>query len=250
MKITLKVWRQAGPKDAGKFETYTHDGIIPDMSFLEMLDVFNEKLLEEGVEPIAFEHDCREGICGSCGCMVNGRAQGPGDGTTLCQVHMRSYKDGDTITLEPFRAKAFPILKDLVVDRSAFDSIIRAGGYISVRTGAAQDANARPIEKAIADEAFDAATCIGCGACVASCPNGSASLFTSAKIAHLNMLPQGAPEKYKRATAMVTAMDEAKFGACSNHEECEATCPKGIGVEYISQMNKNLIWGELFEHDS
>ncbi len=249
MNITLKVWRQAGPKDAGKFETYQHDGIIEDMSFLEMLDVVNEKLLEDGVEPIAFEQDCREGICGSCGCMVNGRAHGPNDGATLCQVHMRSYKDGDTITLEPFRAKAFPILKDLVVDRSAFDSIMRSGGYISVRTGAAQDANALPIDKAIADEAFDAATCIGCGACVASCPNGSASLFTSAKIAHLNMLPQGEPEKYKRVKNMVAAMDDAKFGACSNHEECEATCPKGIGVEYISQMNKNVIWGELFEHE-
>ncbi len=249
MKITLKVWRQPGPDAPGKFETYEHDGIIEDMSFLEMLDVFNEKLLEEGIEPIAFEHDCREGICGSCGCMVNGRAQGPGDGATLCQVHMRHYKDGDTITLEPFRAKAFPVLRDLIVDRSAFDDIIQAGGYVSVRTGAGQDANALPIEKAIADEAFDAATCIGCGACVASCPNGSASLFTSAKLAHLNILPQGEPEKYDRTSAMVAAMDEAGFGACSNLGECEATCPKGISLEYISLMNRNLIWSELFERE-
>jgi succinate dehydrogenase / fumarate reductase iron-sulfur subunit len=216
------------------------------MSFLEMLDVFNEKLLAEGVEPIAFEHDCREGICGSCGAMVNGRAHGPGDGSTLCQVHMRLFKDGDTIVLEPFRAKAFPVLKDLIVDRSALDRIIQAGGYISVRTGQGQDANAVPIEKSLADDAFDAATCIGCGACVASCPNASASLFTAAKISHLALLPQGQPERHRRASRMVAAMDEAGFGSCTNHEECEATCPKGISVRYIAQMNRDLIWARLF----
>ena len=247
MNITLKVWRQTNTQSSGAFETYTHDGITEDMSFLEMLDVFNEKLLEEGTPPIAFEHDCREGICGSCGCMVNGRAHGPGDGSTLCQVHMRSFKDGDTLVLEPFRSRAFPVLRDLVVDRSAFDAIIQAGGYISVRTGAGQDANAVPIEKSVSDKAFDSAACIGCGACVAQCPNSSASLFTSAKISHLNSMPQGAPQKYDRASNMVTAMDEAGFGACSNHYECEVTCPKGISVENISHMNRDLIWARLFD---
>lgn len=249
MKITLRVWRQQGPNAGGAFETYSHDDITEDMSFLEMLDMVNEKLLAEGVEPIAFEHDCREGICGSCGCLVDGRAHGPGDGSTLCQVHMRSFSDGATITLEPFRSKAFPVLKDLVVDRSAFDTIIQAGGYISVRTGAAPDAHSVPIEKVVSDKAFDSAACIGCAACVAQCPNGSASLFTSAKIAHLNSMPQGEPEKYKRVSAMVAAMDEAGFGACSNHYECEVVCPKGISVENISKMNGDLIWSRLAKRD-
>ena len=245
MKITLKVWRQNGPNDQGQFETHEHSGITEDMSFLEMLDVFNTQILEQGGEPIAFSHDCREGICGSCGAMVNGRAHGPTDQSTLCQVHMRSFSDGDTLVVEPWRAEAFPIIRDLVVDRSAFDKIIQAGGYVSVRTGAANDANATPIEKHSSDLAMDAATCIGCGACVAACPNASASLFAAAKIAHLGLLPQGQAERTTRVQAMVEAMDEAKFGSCTNHEECQAVCPKGISVANISRMNRDLIKARL-----
>ena len=245
MKITLKVWRQNGPTDPGKFESHEHSGISEDMSFLEMLDVVNTQILEQGGEPIAFSHDCREGICGSCGAMVNGRAHGPTDESTLCQLHMRSFEDGDTLVVEPWRAEAFPIIRDLVVDRSAFDKIIQAGGYVSVRTGAANDANATPIEKHMSDLAMDAATCIGCGACVAACPNASASLFVAAKVAHLGLMPQGQAERTTRVQAMVEAMDDSKFGSCTNHEECQAVCPKGISVANISRMNRDLIKARL-----
>ncbi len=249
MNITLKVWRQASPDAKGSFETFQRDDISEHMSFLEMLDVVNDDLISAGKEPIAFEHDCREGICGSCGAMVNGRAHGPGDGSTLCQVHMRQFKNGDTVVVEPWRAEAFPVVKDLVVKRDRFDDIIRAGGYVTVRTGQAQDANATPIEKGHADASFDAATCIGCGACVAACPNESASLFTSAKLAHLSLVPQGQPERYARAKTMVTAMDSAGFGHCTNHGECAAVCPKGIDLSYISRMNRDLVWATLFHRE-
>lgn len=249
MKITLKVWRQASPETKGAFETFERDDISEHMSFLEMLDVVNDDLICEGKEPIAFEHDCREGICGACGAMVNGRAHGPGDGSTLCQLHMRSFKDGDTIAVEPFRAEAFPVIKDLVVDRSKFDAIVRAGGYVSVRTGQAQDANVIQVEKGHADTAFDAATCIGCGACVAACPNASASLFTSAKITHLGLLPPGQAERYQRVASMVDEMDDAGFGHCTNHGECSAVCPKGIDLSYISRMNRDLFWSKLFHRE-
>lgn len=237
MKLTLKIWRQKNNKDKGHFETYQVEA-NSHMSFLEMLDVLNEQLIQEKKEPVSFEHDCREGICGSCNMVINGRPHGPWKGTTTCQLHMREYKDGDTIVIEPFRAKAFPVIKDLVVDRSAFDRIIQAGGYISVNTGQAQDANAIPIEKDTASEAFDAATCIGCGACVAACPNASAMLFTSAKVAHLAMLPQGKVESRRRVQAMVKQMDEEGFGMCSNVTACEAECPKEISVENIAMMNR------------
>jgi len=237
MKLTLKVWRQKNNKEKGHFETYQVEA-SEHMSFLEMLDVLNEQLIGEKKEPVSFEHDCREGICGSCNMVINGRPHGPWKGTTTCQLHMREYKDGDTIVIEPFRAKAFPIVKDLVVDRSAFDRIIQAGGYVSVNTGQAQDANSIPIEKDTASEAFDAATCIGCGACVAACPNASAMLFTSAKVAHLAMLPQGKVESRRRVQAMVHQMDEEGFGMCSNVTACEAECPKEISVENIALMNR------------
>jgi succinate dehydrogenase / fumarate reductase iron-sulfur subunit len=211
------------------------------MSFLEMLDVINVKLEASGSEPVCFDSDCREGICGSCGAVVNGEAHGPGTRSTLCQVHMRSFKDGDTITVEPFRAKAFPVIRDLMVDRSAFDKIIQAGGFITARTGSAPEANAAPIGKQVADEAFDAATCIGCGACVAACPNASAMLFVSAKVSHLGMLPQGQPQRLARVEDMVAAMDAAGFGACSNHGECEAACPKGISLKFIARLNQDLV---------
>jgi succinate dehydrogenase / fumarate reductase iron-sulfur subunit len=238
MKVHLKVWRQAGPTAPGKLVDYTADNVSPDMSFLEMLDSVNEKIIAKGEEPIAFDSDCREGICGTCGVMVDGRPHGPDSCTTVCQLHMRRYKDGDTIVIEPWRAKAFPLIKDLVVDRSAFDRIIQAGGYTSVNTGGAQDANAILIPKVIADEAFESATCIGCGACVAACKNASAALFTSAKITHLALLPQGQVEARTRVVAMVDAMDTAGFGGCSNEGECEAVCPKGISLKNIATMNK------------
>ncbi len=237
MKLTLKVWRQKNNKEKGHFETYQVEA-SEHMSFLEMLDVLNEQLIREKKDPVSFEHDCREGICGSCNMVINGRPHGPWKGTTTCQLHMREYKDGDTIVIEPFRAKAFPLVKDLVVDRSAFDRIIQAGGYVSVNTGQAQDANSIPIEKDTASEAFDAATCIGCGACVAACPNASAMLFTSAKVAHLTMLPQGKVESRRRVQAMVHQMDEEGFGMCSNVTACEAECPKEISVENIALMNR------------
>lgn len=241
MKLTLNVWRQSGPNTPGKMVKYDLPNVNEDMSFLEMLDVLNETLIAKSEEPVTFEHDCREGICGSCGFMINGKAHGGFPKTTVCQLHMRHYKDGDEVFIEPWRATAFPIVKDLMVNRSAFDRIIQAGGYISVPTGSAPDGNAIPIPKSNADRAMDAAQCIGCGACVASCTNASASLFTSAKIAHLNLLPQGQPEKLDRALKMVTVMNEEKFGSCTNLQECEATCPKGISIENIAIMNRHFV---------
>lgn len=240
MKLTLKIWRQGG-KYKGEFVTYQLDNVNEHMSFLEMLDVLNEQLIEKREDPVAFEHDCREGICGTCSLVIDGRAHGPMQGTTTCQVHMRHYKEGETIVIEPFRAKAFPVIRDLVVDRSAFDRIIQAGGYVSVSTGQAQDANAIPIEKDQASRAFDAAACIGCGACVAACPNASAMLFTSAKVSHLALLPQGAVERKRRVQAMVAQMDKEGFGKCSNVTACEAECPKEISVENIARMNREYL---------
>lgn len=241
MKLTLYVWRQQSAQTPGAFKRYELNDISPDSSFLEMLDVLNDKLIEAGDEPVAFEHDCREGICGSCSMNINGRPHGPKKLTTACQLHMRTFNDGETIYIEPFRAKAFPVVKDLVVDRGAFDRIQQAGGYISVNTGAAQDANNIPIEKEKSDEAFDAAACIGCGACVAACPNGSAMLFTSAKISHLALLTQGQPERYIRITRMVKQMDSEIFGGCTNHGECQEVCPKGISIKYITQLYRDFV---------
>ncbi len=245
MKITLHVWRQATPAAAGKLVTYPLDGVTPDMSFLEMFDVLNETLVERGEEPVAFSHDCREGICGSCNMMINGAAHGPMRGTATCQLHMRSFKDGDEIVVEPWRARAFPIIKDLVVDRSAFDRIIQAGGYISANTGGARDANEILIPKYDADAAMDAAACIGCGACVAACPNASASLFTAAKISHLGLLPQGQPERYRRVVEMVEQMDLEGFGHCTLYGECQEACPKLISIDTISRMNRDYIRASL-----
>jgi succinate dehydrogenase / fumarate reductase iron-sulfur subunit len=241
MRLTLHVWRQANAAAPGRFERHEVGDANEHMSFLEMLDVLNGRLIEEGKEPIAFEHDCREGICGSCGMVINGRPHGPVQRVTACQLHMRSFKDGDEIWLEPWRAKAFPVLKDLVVDRSALDRVVQAGGFISARTGSAPDANAVPIPKPKADRAMDAAACIGCGACVAACPNGSAMLFTAAKISHLANLPQGQPERFRRVQAMVTQHDAERFGSCTNHGSCEAACPKGISIDHIAQLNRDLI---------
>ena len=240
MKVTLKVWRQAGPRATGAFETYEVDDVSPDMSFLEVFDVLNERLLLDGREPVAFDHDCREGICGMCSMMINGRAHGPERGTATCQLHMRKFSDGDTITIEPWRARAFPIIRDLMVDRAAFDRIIEAGGFITAPPGGAPDGNITPIPKVVADAAMDAAACIGCGACVAACPNGAAQLFTAAKIQHLNLLPQGQPERYARVIAMVDEM-ERWFGSCTNHGECEAACPKEISIDFIALMNRDYI---------
>ena len=239
MNLTLKVWRQNGPKDTGQFETHLIDEVSEDSSFLEMMDQLNEQLLHNGIEPIAFDHDCREGICGMCSLTINGFAHGPEDSTTTCQLHMRKFNDGDIITIEPFRARAFPVVRDLIVDRSAFDKIIQAGGFISVRTGSAPDGNAIPIPKIDADKAMDAAACIGCGACVASCKNASAMLFTSAKAGHLNLLPQGQAEKDARTLNMVQTMDEAGFGNCRNYGECSAACPKDISLDYIAKLNRD-----------
>ena len=241
MKLTLHVWRQKGPRAAGRFETYQAADVSAEMSFLEMLDVVNEELLLGGREPIAFDHDCREGICGACGMVINGRPHGPRERTTTCQLHMRSFHDGDELWLEPWRSKAFPVLKDLIVDRSAFDRIIAAGGYISAPIGSAPDGNALPIRKESADLAMDAAACIGCGACVAACPNASAMLFTAAKVSHLGLLPQGQPERAERALRMVAQMDEEGFGSCTNHNECEAACPKGISVGFIARLNADFL---------
>ncbi len=237
MDLKLRVWRQKGAGDKGRMVTYEVTGISPDASFLEMLDVLNEKLILAGDDPIAFDHDCREGICGMCGLMINGVAHGPERATTTCQLHMRHFNDGDTIDIEPWRAAAFPVVKDLVVDRSAFDTIIQAGGYITAPTGAAPDAHATPVPKADADAAFAAATCIACGACVAACPNGSSMLFTAAKVAHLGLLPQGQPERGTRVLDMVDAQDEAGFGGCTNAGECTAVCPKGIPLSLIGRLN-------------
>ncbi len=241
MTLKLHVWRQAGAGVPGRMVDYEAKDISPEMSFLEMLDVVNEGLIEAGDDPIAFDHDCREGICGSCGLMINGSAHGPMKLTTACQLHMRSFADGDEIYIEPWRAKAFPVVKDLIVDRSSLDRIIQSGGYISAATGSAQDANALPIPKHAADLAMDNAECIGCGACVAACPNASASLFTGAKIAHLSALPQGQPERQKRALAMVETMDLEGFGSCTLHGECQEACPKGITLDAIMQMNQDYI---------
>ncbi len=237
LNLTLKVWRQKNSKDKGQFETHRLENLDTHMSFLEMMDVLNEKLISENIEPVAFDHDCREGICGMCSMVINGRPHGPLKGTTTCQLHMWHFNNDDTIIIEPWRAKAFPVIKDLVVDRSSFDRIIQAGGYISVNTGSAPDGNAIPISKEVAENAFDAAACIGCGACVAVCKNASASLFTSAKIAQLSYLPQGQPEREKRVIGMVNKMDEEGFGHCTNTGACEAECPKEISVEYIRKMN-------------
>ena len=237
LKLTLNIWRQESSVASGKFESYEVDNLNTHMSFLEMLDVLNEKLVAEDREPVAFDHDCREGICGMCSMVINGRPHGPMKGTTTCQLHMRHFKNGDTITIEPWRAKAFPVIKDLVVDRSSFDRIIQSGGYVSVNTGSAPDGNAIPIPKSVAEEAFDAAACIGCGACVASCKNASASLFVSAKISQLSLLPQGQPEKDERVKNMVAQMDKEGFGHCTNTGACQAECPKEISVEYIRKMN-------------
>lgn len=245
MKVTLKVWRQKDNKSEGSLVTYEADGLSPDMSFLEMLDRVNDRLEAKGEDPIAFDHDCREGICGSCGIVIDGRAHGPGRGTTTCQLYMRQFKDGDTLVLEPWRAKAFPVLKDLVVDRSAFDRIIAAGGYVSVNTGGAPDGNALPVPKANAELAMDAAQCIGCGACVAACKNASAMLFTSAKVSHLALLPQGVPERAPRVLAMVDRMDAEGFGNCTNEGECEAVCPKLISLSNIARMNREYMKAKI-----
>ncbi len=240
MNLKLRVWRQAGENTTGKFEDHDVPGISEDMSFLEMLDIVNERLNEAGKEPIAFDHDCREGICGTCGVMINGKAHGPQKGTATCQLHMRQFSDGDQIVVEPWRAAGFPIVKDLVVDRASFDRIIEAGGYISVNTGAAPDANIVPVPKDAAEAAMDAAACIGCGACVAACPNSAAQLFTSAKLQHLNLLPQGQPERFKRTEAMVERMEDF-FGSCTNHGECEEACPKEISIDFIAFMNRDYV---------
>jgi succinate dehydrogenase / fumarate reductase iron-sulfur subunit len=245
MNLILKVWRQKDTKSSGKFVTYKVQGVTPDMSFLEMLDLLNENLQAQGEAPVAFEHDCREGICGMCGFLINGVAHGGHRGTTVCQLSMRFFKDGDSLTLEPWRAKAFPVLRDLAVDRSAFDRIIQAGGFISAPTGVAPDASAILVPKDAADRAMDAAACIGCGACVAACPNAAAMLFTAAKITHLNSLPQGQPQRYQRTAGMVEAMSNELFGSCTNHGECEAVCPKKIPIEFIGRMNRDLIHATL-----
>ena len=243
--LTLKIWRQKNNDTLGNFETYTLREITTDMSFLEMLDVLNEQLTKEGKDPVAFDHDCREGICGMCGSVVNGVAHGPDKEVTLCQLHMRSFKSGDTLVIEPFRSRAFPIRKDLVVDRSSLDRIINSGGYVSVNTGGAIDGNSIPIPSSTAELAMDAAACIGCGACVASCPNGSAMLFTSAKVSQLSLLPQGQPERKERAQEMVKQMDKEGFGHCTNEKECEAVCPKGISIRNIARLNREYLRGIL-----
>jgi len=245
MNLTLKIWRQQDTKSSGKFVSYQVQGVTPDMSFLEMLDLLNENIQAKGEAPVAFDHDCREGICGMCGFLINGVAHGGHRGTTVCQLSMRFFKDGDSLTLEPWRAKAFPVLRDLAVDRSAFDRIIQAGGFISAPTGVAPDARAILVPKESADRAMDAAACIGCGACVAACPNAAAMLFTAAKITHLNSLPQGQPQRYERTADMVAAMSAELFGSCTNHGECEAVCPKKIPIEFIGRMNRDLLHATL-----
>jgi succinate dehydrogenase / fumarate reductase, iron-sulfur subunit len=249
VRLTLRIWRQAGPGATGRLEDYSADRISPDMSFLEMLDVVNEGLIRQGKDAIAFDSDCREGICGTCSLVVNGIAHGPDRGTTVCQLHMRRFKDGDTLTLEPWRARAFPIVKDLVTDRSAFDRIIQAGGYTSINAGGPQDANAILIPKTMVDKAMDSAACIGCGACVASCKNASAALFTSAKVSHLTLLPQGQVERYRRVVGMVERHDSEGFGSCSNEGECEAVCPKEIPITNIARMNREYFKAMLVNRD-
>ena len=241
MDLTLHIWRQPGPDKPGRMVRYDVKDVNEHSSFLEMLDVLNQDLITKGEEPIAFDHDCREGICGSCGFMINGEAHGPMPKTTVCQLHMRHFKSGDTLYLEPWRSRAFPVVKDLMVNRGAFDRVVQAHGYITVSTGSAPEANIIPIPKPLADRAFEAAECIGCGACVAQCPNGAAQLFTSAKVSHLGLLPQGQPERDQRAVSMVEAMEAQGFGACSNYAECEAVCPKGISIDFIARMNRDYL---------
>jgi succinate dehydrogenase / fumarate reductase iron-sulfur subunit len=248
INVVLKVWRQKSPGDRGKLETYDAPNISTDMSFLEMLDVVNEQLTLTGQEPIAFDHDCREGICGSCGAVVNGRPHGPEKSTSLCQLHMRHFSDGDTLVIEPWRARAFKVIKDLAVDRSALDRLIQAGGYVSANTGGAPDANAIPIPQESAELAFDAAACIGCGACVAACPNASAMLFVGAKISHLALLPQGIPEAARRANSMIREMDRLGFGNCANERECEAECPKEISITNIARLNREYLKARFFSN--
>jgi succinate dehydrogenase / fumarate reductase iron-sulfur subunit len=246
MKLSLKVWRQKNKNSEGDFKNYVLSDISPDMSFLEMLDVLNEQLLTKNEDPVAFDHDCREGICGSCSMMINGKPHGPESMTTTCQLHMRKFKDGDEVIVEPWRASAFPVIRDLVVDRSAFDRIIQSGGFVSVNTGNAQDGNTLPIPKPDADAAMDAAACIGCGACVAACKNASAMLFTAAKVSHLGYLPQGQPERQRRVLKMVEQMDSEGFGNCTNTYDCEAACPKGISVHNIARLNRDFLKAKLF----
>lgn len=250
LSLTIEVWRQSGPDQPGRFETHQIDGISEHISFLEMLDVLNDRLILEGKTPIVFEHDCREGICGSCGFMIDGAAHGPDPGTTVCQLHMRHFRTGQRLVLEPWRAKAFPVLRDLVVDRGALDRIIESGGYISINTGSARDANEQPITTKVADAAMDAAACIGCGACVAACPNASAMLFTAAKVSHLGQLPQGQAERYDRVRNMVGTHDAQGFGGCTNHQECEAACPKGISIHNIARMNRDFLRAMIGEQDT
>ena len=240
LNLTLEVWRQEGPGSPGRFETYEAPGISEDCSFLEMLDIVNERLIAEGSEPVVFDSDCREGICGTCGVMINGMAHGPEKATATCQLHMRKFADGDRITIEPWKAAGFPVMKDLMVDRSAFDEIVASGGYINVNTGSAPEANLTPVPKDVADAAMDAAACIGCGACVAACPNGAGNLFTSAKMMHLNLLPQGQAERWRRSEAMVEKMEEF-FGSCTNHGECQEACPKEISIDFIAYMNRDYV---------
>lgn len=246
MRLELHIWRQKNRADAGGFVTYPLEDVSNHMSFLEMLDILNQSLIAKGEEPVAFEHDCREGICGSCGLVINGVAHGHQRGTTVCQLHMRHFSDGEVVWIEPFRARGFPVVKDLVVDRSALDRIVQAGGFISARTGSAPDGNAMPIAKAVADLAMDAAECIGCGACVAACPNGAAMLFVAAKISHLGLLPQGQPERAERARRMVAQMEKEGFGSCTNYRECEAVCPKRISVNFIARLNRDFLKASLF----
>jgi succinate dehydrogenase / fumarate reductase iron-sulfur subunit len=247
INLTLKVWRQNGPKEKGRFETFKVNNISTDSSFLEMMDILNEQLINENKEPVAFDHDCREGICGMCSLYINGRPHGPDDDITTCQLHMRKFKDGETVTIEPWRAAAFPIIKDLIVDRTAFDAIIAAGGYVSVNTGGVPDANAIPIARQDAEEAMDAAACIGCGACVAACKNSSAMLFVSAKVSQLALLPQGRVEASRRAKAMVAKMDELGFGGCTNTGACEVECPKSISIAHISRLNREYLKAKFSE---
>ena len=247
MRLQLHIWRQRNRTDSGRFVTYELADVDEHMSFLEMLDLLNERLIGKGEQPVAFEHDCREGICGSCGLVINGIAHGKEKGTTVCQLHMRHFADGDVVYIEPFRARAFPVIKDLVVDRSAFDRIVQAGGFVSARTGSAPDGNAMPVPKPVADLAMDAAECIGCGACVAACPNGAAMLFLAAKISHLGLLPQGQPERSARARAMVSRMEYEGFGSCTNYRECEAVCPKRISVNFIARLNRDFMKAALFK---
>lgn len=247
MKFTLQIWRQDGPEAEGRFVDYEIDGISPSTSFLEMMDTLNEQLTERGEEPVAFDSDCREGICGMCSMVIDGRAHGPQSGGTTCQLYMRRFEDGARITIEPWRAAAFPTVRDLVVDRSALDRVMRAGGYVSVHSGPKPEPNSMPIDPEVAEEALDAACCIGCGACVAACPNGSASLYTAAKVSHLSLLPQGQPERYERVRNMVDQMNEESFGSCRNYGECEAQCPKEIGIQFIGRMNRDYLQSVLRE---